>query len=58
MTEWSKGAQMVNGLVPHRNLPPKNDRLTDIYQAMMIGVRDYVNKNRFPRCDHRYVRRC
>jgi len=31
-----------------QEIPPKNDRLTDIYQAMMIGTRDYVNKNRFP----------
>ncbi|MBT6032715.1 MAG: NAD+ synthase [Kordiimonadaceae bacterium] len=46
MTEWSK---VDNGWVcAAHDLPEKNDRLTDIYQAMMIGVRDYVNKNHFP----------
>jgi len=46
MTDWSND----NGkwVCAPQKLGPKNDRLTDIYQAMMIGVRDYVNKNRFP----------
>jgi NAD+ synthase len=26
----------------------EEDRLTSIYHAMMLGLRDYVNKNRFP----------
>ena len=25
-----------------------DDRLKDIYSAIMIGLRDYVNKNHFP----------
>lgn len=29
-------------------VPEKNDRLSDIYQAIMLATRDYVNKNRFP----------
>lgn len=46
MTQW----QEVNGkwVCQSQELPTKNDRETDIYQAMMIGVRDYVNKNYFP----------
>ncbi|MBL4603302.1 MAG: NAD+ synthase [Emcibacteraceae bacterium] len=46
MTEW----KCVDGkwLCDAQEQPSKNDRLTDIYQAMMIGVRDYVNKNHFP----------
>lgn len=47
MTDWSKGAD-GKWTCAAEDLPEKNDRLTDIYQAMMIGVRDYVNKNRFP----------
>ena len=47
MTDWSKQDD-GNWKCAAQELPPKNDRLTDIYQAMMIGVRDYVNKNRFP----------
>src|SRR3569832_1700560 len=27
---------------------PEEDRETSIYQAMVLGLRDYVNKNRFP----------
>ncbi|HEY4193611.1 MAG TPA: NAD+ synthase, partial [Mesorhizobium sp.] len=29
-------------------LAPQPDQLEGIYQAMMLGLRDYVNKNRFP----------
>ena len=46
-TSWSKddkGQWSCEG----GTIPEKNDRLTDMYQAMMIGTRDYVNKNRFP----------
>mgnify|MGYP000545444708 FL=1 len=47
MTDWHKAGDGSWSCVAQQ-LPAKNDRLTDIYQAMMIGVRDYVNKNRFP----------
>jgi NAD+ synthase len=37
------------GLVPEPGeRAPTPDRLASIYQAMMLGLRDYVNKNRFP----------
>jgi len=36
-------------LVPRQSdLAPVPGRLDAIYQAMMVGLRDYVNKNRFP----------
>lgn len=47
VTSWDKGKDGLWACEPQA-LPPQNDRLTDFYQAMMIGVRDYVNKNRFP----------
>ncbi|MCP5382889.1 MAG: NAD+ synthase [Kordiimonadaceae bacterium] len=47
ITNWEKDAK-GNWQCAPQEIPPKNDRLTDIYQAMMIGTRDYVNKNRFP----------
>jgi NAD+ synthase len=38
-----------NALVPRQgDLAPVPGRLDAIYQAMMLGLRDYVNKNRFP----------
>lgn len=46
MTHWSKAGTRWNCAA--QKLPAKNDRLTDIYNAMMIGLRDYVNKNHFP----------
>jgi NAD+ synthase len=30
------------------SLAPQPEQLESIYQAMMLGLRDYVNKNRFP----------
>ncbi|MEZ5759390.1 MAG: NAD+ synthase [Emcibacteraceae bacterium] len=47
ITNWEKDVKGDWQCAP-QDIPPKNDRLTDIYQAMMIGTRDYVNKNRFP----------
>jgi NAD+ synthase len=46
LTTWTR---IANGLVcqPHA-LPPEPDRLAQIYAAMMMGLRDYVNKNGFP----------
>jgi len=46
ITQWSR----VDGALEcatqkHATMP---DRMTTIYQAMMLGLRDYVTKNRFP----------
>jgi NAD+ synthase len=44
-TKWSRGA---DGLVCAAGiLTPPPDRLASIYQAMVLGLRDYVTKNRF-----------
>ncbi|HEY2033538.1 MAG TPA: NAD+ synthase [Rhizomicrobium sp.] len=46
LTEWSrtdKGWVCAKGEVEK-----EEDRLTAIYNAMVLGLRDYVNKNRFP----------
>jgi NAD+ synthase len=46
LTEWTRTDK---GLVcTPQPLSPEPDRLALIYQAMMWGLRDYVNKNGFP----------
>jgi NAD+ synthase len=46
MTEWRReGGHLV--CVPQA-LPPAEAREENIYRAMMLGLADYVNKNRFP----------
>jgi len=46
LTEWTRSNQ---GLVcAPQPLAPEPDRLVLIYGAMMMGLRDYVNKNGFP----------
>ena len=49
---WSSptGARRREGLALRagRAWPPADERSHAIYQAMMLGLRDYVNKNRFP----------
>jgi NAD+ synthase len=46
MTSWTRTAK---GWVcaPHP-LAPVPERCESVYQAMILGLRDYVNKNRFP----------
>jgi len=46
LTNWSKATGEMECLT--REAQPIPDRLTTIYQAMMLGLRDYVIKNRFP----------
>jgi NAD+ synthase len=46
LTTWTRTPA---GLVcTPQNLPPEPDRLDLIYRCMMLGLRDYVNKNGFP----------
>jgi len=46
LTEWvHDGERLV--CVPQA-LPAESDRLDLIYRCLMLGLRDYVNKNRFP----------
>jgi len=46
ITEWTRTA---NGwMCAKGDITPEEDRETSVYHAMMLGLRDYVNKNRFP----------
>jgi NAD+ synthase len=46
LTSWTR---TETGLVcAPQALPPEPDRLDLIYRSMMLGLRDYVNKNGFP----------
>lgn len=46
LTEWTRdGDSMACTPQP---LPPEPDRMELIYRCMTLGLRDYVNKNRFP----------
>jgi NAD+ synthase len=46
MTEWHReGGQLI--CIP-QPLPDEPDPLEEIYRALMLGLRDYVEKNRFP----------
>jgi NAD+ synthase len=46
LTEWHReGGRLV---CAPQALPPMPPRLEQIYRAMMLGLRDYVDKNRFP----------
>jgi NAD+ synthase len=46
LTSWTKNGDAWTSAEGERAAPP--DRLDNIYQAMMLGLRDYVGKNRFP----------
>lgn len=47
LTDWRRdGGRLV--CAPQRPLPPELPRLEQIYRAMVLGLRDYVGKNRFP----------
>jgi NAD+ synthase len=46
-THWKRGAGGKWDCVPG-TVTPALPRLESIYQAMVLGLRDYVNKNRFP----------
>jgi len=46
ITEWEQdGDKLVCRAQPH---PPEMSKLETIYRAMMLGLADYVGKNRFP----------
>lgn len=46
VTRWSRGSEGWTCAEGAHYPPP--DELGAIYQALMLGLRDYVNKNRFP----------
>ncbi len=46
VTEWRREGDML--VCAPQTLPPEPDRLELIYRCMMLGLGDYVRKNRFP----------
>lgn len=46
ITDWSRGAS--GWVCAAQPIPPAMSRMEQIYHAMMLGLRDYVNKNGFP----------
>ncbi len=46
LTEWTRNGKTL--VCAPQPLAPEPDRLALIYQALMLGLRDYVNKNGFP----------
>ncbi len=46
LTEWTRDGDHL--VCTPQTLPPEVDRLEAIYRCMMLGLADYVNKNRFP----------
>ena len=46
ITDWSRGAS--GWVCAAQPIPPAMSRMEQIYRAMMLGLRDYVNKNGFP----------
>ena len=46
LTRWERGAEGMD--CTGGPMAAGNGDLSDIYAAMMLGLRDYVNKNRFP----------
>ncbi len=47
VTDWSRGPD-GKWLCAAGEKFPAQDRSSQVYHAMMLGLRDYVNKNRFP----------
>jgi NAD+ synthase len=47
ITDWSRGADGKWNCAPGERAPAES-REAQVYNAMMLGLRDYVNKNRFP----------
>ena len=46
LTEWTREGEHL--VCAKQALPPEPERLELIYRCMVLGLRDYVNKNRFP----------
>ena len=47
VTDWTRGADGKWTCAPGEKFIAE-DRSSQVYHAMMLGLRDYVNKNRFP----------
>ena len=47
VTQWTRGTDKKWACAPGDTFVAE-DRASQVYHAMMLGLRDYVNKNRFP----------
>ena len=47
VTDWARGADGKWACAPGPRAP-EEERSAQVYNAMVLGLRDYVNKNRFP----------
>jgi len=47
VSDWSRGADGKWACAPGEKFVPES-RVSQVYHAMTLGLRDYVNKNRFP----------
>jgi NAD+ synthase len=48
VTRWQRGADQAPWVCSEGELAPQIEGSERIYQAMVLGLRDYVNKNGFP----------
>ncbi|SOD94133.1 NAD+ synthase [Caenispirillum bisanense] len=48
LTQWTKSARFGTWNVDSARIEPQLDRCEEIYNAMVLGTRDYVGKNGFP----------
>ena len=48
LTRWQRGGDGAGRCRARRDRAPPPERLEAIYRAMVLGLRDYVDKNRFP----------
>lgn len=48
LTRWTRAATGGEWVCAEGEQHPQPDDLAAVYQALMLGLRDYVNKNRFP----------
>ncbi|MCA1941472.1 MAG: NAD+ synthase [Caenispirillum bisanense] len=48
LTVWTKSARFGTWNVDSARIEPQLDRCEEIYNAMVLGTRDYVGKNGFP----------
>ena len=46
ITEWRRDGEKL--VCAQQDLPPEADSQDETYRALMLGLRDYVNKNGFP----------
>jgi NAD+ synthase len=48
LTQWTRGGPGQHWTCARGEIAAMDDDPADIYHAMLVGLRDYVNRNRFP----------